>query len=212
MLSRAGKADPMDHRIHLKKTGGKKIHVDPGDTEGFFLYPGEIRKSGLKDDMILQDEELEAIRQEYAVPRARRRALGLLARKDMTASELREKLESSLNDSRSVAQVMDFVTGRRYIDDEAYVRDYVSSHRTRKSFRQIRQILLRKGIDEDLLQQVMEGEEDQTPEDIRRQVEKYARKFPDLDYPSEQKILAHFARKGYSVHTVRSVLRDLEDS
>ena len=212
MLSRAGKTDSMDHRIHLRETGGKKILVDPGDAEGFFLYPGEIRKSGLKDDMLLRDEELEAIRQEYAVPRARRRALGLLARKDMTARELMEKLEASLNDSRSIAQVMDFVTGHRYIDDEAYARDYISSHRTRKSFRQIRQILLRKGIEEDLLRQVMEEESDQSPEDIRRQVEKYARKFPELDYPSVQKILMHFGRKGYSLNTVRSVLRDLEGS
>ncbi|MBR5047113.1 MAG: hypothetical protein IKX76_02640, partial [Eubacterium sp.] len=99
----------MDYRIILKNTKGKKIYVDPQEEEGFFLYPGEVKKAGLKEGMILSGEDLRILREEYAVPRARRHALGLLARKDMTRQELEEKLEKSQNDSRSIAFAMEFV-------------------------------------------------------------------------------------------------------
>ena len=74
----------MDYHILLRHTDGKKIYVDPQEEEGFFLYPGEVRKAGLHDGDTVSGDRLRQIFEEYAVPRARRRALGLLAKKDMT--------------------------------------------------------------------------------------------------------------------------------
>ena len=201
----------MDYRIALRKTNGKKLYVDPVEEEGFFLYPGEVRKAGLKEGMIISGEDLSSIREEYALPRARRHALGLLARKDMTEKELLGKLEKSLNDSRSIASVMSFVKEHGYIDDVRYVEDYIYSHKGKKSYLQMKEILLRKGVSGDIIRRVMEEEGQQSAEDIRPLVEKYARKFPDLDYTSTRKILMHFGRKGYSIHTVQEVLRELQD-
>lgn len=200
----------MDYRIAIKKTKGKKLYVDPMEEEGFFLYPGEIRKAGLKEGMIISGDDLLAIHEEYAIPRARRYALGLLARKDMTQKELVEKLEKSLNDSRSIAAAMAFVTEHGYIDDERYVEDYIYSHKGKKSFLQIKEVLLRKGVAGDIIRRVIEEEGQQSAEDIRPLVEKYARKFPELDFTSTRKILMHFGRKGYSIHTVQEILRDLQ--
>ena len=187
------------------------MYVDPLEEEGFFLYPGEIRKAGLKEGMVISGEDLSAIHDEYAVPRARRHALGLLAKKDMTEKELVEKLEKSLNDTRSIAAAMAFVTEHGYIDDGRYAEDYIYSHRGKKSFLQMKEILLRKGIPGDVIRQAMEEEGQQSAEDIRPLVEKYARKFPELDYSSSQKILMHFGRKGFSIRTVQEVLRDLQN-
>lgn len=202
----------MDYRIAFRKTKGKKLYVDPQEEEGFFLYPGEIRKAGLKEGMVISEDDLLAIHAEYAVPRARRHALGLLAKKDMTEKELVEKLEKSLNDSRSIAAAMAFVTEHGYIDDRRYVEDYIYSHKGKKSFLQMKEILLRKGVPGDIIRLALEEEGQQSAEDIRSLVEKYARKFPELDYTSERKILMHFARKGYSVNTVREILQDMQDA
>ncbi len=202
----------MDYRIAFRKTKGKKLYVDPVGEEGFYLYPGEIRKAGLKEGMVISGDDLSAIHKEYAVPRARRHALGLLAKKDMTEKELVEKLEKSLNDSRSIAAAMAFVTEHGYIDDRRYVEDYIYSHKGKKSFLQMKEILLRKGIPGDVIRLVLEEEGQQSPEDIRPLVEKYARKFPELDYTSSRKILMHFARKGYSVNTVQEILRDMQSA
>lgn len=180
------------------------------EEEGFFLYPGEIRKAGLREGMTISGDDLLAIHEEYAIPRARRYALGLLAKKDMTQKEMVEKLEKSLNDSRSIAAAMAFVMEHGYIDDERYVEDYIYSHKGKKSFLQIKEVLLRKGVEGDIIRRVMEEEGQQSAEDIRPLVEKYARKFPELDYLSTRKILMHFGRKGYSIHTVQEIIRDLQ--
>ncbi len=202
----------MDYHILLRHTDGKKIYVDPQEEEGFFLYPGEVRKAGLHDGDVLSRDRFDQIFQEYAVPRARRRALGLLAKKDMTEKELWDKLEKSCNDSRSSAMAVAFVREHGYIDDEAYAKDYFYSHKGKKSFRQIRQNLLNKGIPSDILRKVEQEEGDQAPEDIYPLVVRYARKFPDLDYVSVRKIVAHFARKGYRTDTIMGIIRQIRES
>ena len=199
----------MNYQIRLRKTDGKKIYVDPQELEGFYLYPSEIKKAGLEDFMFLSDEKLSALHDSYAVPRAKKRALALLTKKDMTEKELMEKLEASLHDSHSIASAMSFMIEHSYIDDERYAQDYFYSHKKRKSFRRIKEELLQKGIPYDILQRVMEEEGEQREEDIRPLVIKYARKFPDLDHKAEQKIYMHFGRKGYSIEQVRNILADL---
>ena len=69
--------------IHLKENG-KKIYVDPEGEEGVFLYPGEIKREKLREKEQITGEELEMLRQKYAIPRAINRALGILVKKDCT--------------------------------------------------------------------------------------------------------------------------------
>lgn len=201
----------MEYKILIKETGSKKYYIDLQEEEGFYLYPGEIKKLGLKDGMILSEEAVRSIHQEYSVPRAKKRALGLLAKKDMTQKELVEKLESSLNDSRAIAAAMEFVTRHGYVDDEQYARDYLYFRRDRKSFRQIQEELSRKGISREILQILFEEEGDQSMEEIRPLVVKYAARFKELDYPSQQKICQHFGRKGYQVSQIRRILDELRE-
>ena len=111
----------MEYRIAIRKTKGKKLYVDPQEEEGFYLYPGEIRKAGLKEDMVISGDDLSAIHKEYAVPRARRHALGLLAKKDMTERELVEKQRelagnSSLSDEtaqRIASEIIEQLTEKK---------------------------------------------------------------------------------------------------
>ncbi len=201
----------MMYEILLKPTSSKKIYVDLQEEEGFYLYPGEIRKCGLKDGSILSEEEITRIHKEYAIPRAKKRALGLLTKKDMTQKELVEKLESSLNDSKSIAAAMAFVIDHGYVDDENYAKDYVYFHKNRKSFRRIREELTRKGIDRSILQNIFEEEGSQDKESIRPLVIKYCRKFPELDYTAVQKICMHFGRKGYQLETIRQIVDELKE-
>lgn len=200
----------MDYRITLKETGSKKVYVDPQEEEGFYLYPGEVRKAGLTDGMVMSEDAFWTIHQQYAVPRAKKRALGLLMKKDMTRQELVDKLESSLHDSRSITIAVEFMTEHGYIDEENYCRDYIYFRRGKKSFRQIREELSRKGIDRELLQRVFEEEGEQDVDEIRPLVLKYAKKFSELDYKNTQKICMHFGRKGYPVERVRDILSELE--
>ena len=196
----------MDYYIRLKETKGKKIYLDPEGMEGIYLYPGEIKKSGLSDGMLLSDRQIENLRVTYVLPRAKKRALGILVKRDQTTHELQQKLIQSLYDSRSVREALSYVEEAGYVDDLEYARSYLRSKRGRKSFRMIRLTLAGKGIPEDILCQVFEEEEPQGEEDVEPAVRKYARRFSHLDRTAREKICSHFYSKGYDIQLIREIL------
>ena len=77
----------MQYKITLTDTGKKKVYVNPGVREGIYLYPGEIKKLRLDDGSELEQDEFERIRLEYALPRAKHRAIAILAKRDKTEQD-----------------------------------------------------------------------------------------------------------------------------
>ena len=181
----------MSYTVTLRETDKKKVYVDPGIREGIYLYPGEIKKLKLLEGSMLEEDEFERIRLQYALPRAKHRAIAILAKRDKTEKELRDKLQQSLTDTKTLEETISYVRTCGYVDDVQYARDY---------------IYFKKGISSQVLETVFEEEGGQEMEDILMQVKKYMRRFPQLDYASRQKIYAHFARKGYNSELIREAM------
>lgn len=201
----------MVYTIKLTETDKKKVYVDPGVREGIYLYPGEIKKLKLEDGGELDEDEFDRIRLQYALPRARHRAIAILAKRDKTEKELREKLLQSLTDTQSLEDTIAYMKSCGYVDDMQYARDYIYFKKGRKSFLQIKMELQKKGIPSEILETVFEEEGGQQMEDILMQVKKYMKKFPELDFNSRQKIYAHFARKGYASDLIREAITQVEN-
>ena len=197
----------MVYEIRLCPTKGRKIYVDPVEREGIYLYPAEVRKAGLSDGRELTDTDLEELRRLYALPRAKKRALGILARRDKTEQELRDKLEESMTDTRSLDEAIDYLKQFGYVDDYHYASEYIYFKKKKKSFRQIRAELKRKGIPSDILERAFEECGGQKEEDLRSLFDKYIRRFEVFDSLAEQKTYAHFARKGYDRELIRGLVR-----
>lgn len=164
----------------------------------------------MQDGDYLGERELEQLRKEFAIPRAKKRALGLLQKKDYTEGELREKLKKSGNDAVSLDAALQFVLSHGYVDDMQYARDYISSKKGKKSFRKIQTELVRKGISSRLIALAFEEAGEQKEEDIRPLVERYLRKFPEWNEETMQKTCASFYRKGYAVRQIRQVMEGLQ--
>lgn len=199
----------MNYKIDIRKTNGRKYfvcHGDPGFEEGIYLYPGEIKKSKLKKDAEISEEDFEKIRLTLVVPRAKKRALGILAKRDRTESQLREQLEKNQYDYASIEDALYFMREHHYIDDERYVRDYIYSKKDKKSFRQIRFDLRRKGISQEVLDRIFEEEDGQSSQDLIPLIEKYVRRFSELDRAAKNKTYQHFARKGYQSDVIKEGL------
>ena len=196
----------MNYSVRLKETGGKKLYLDPEGYEGIYLYPGEIRESGLSDGMIISDADLEELRIKYVLPRAKKRAMGILLKQDKTIHELEEKLMDSQYDRRSAGEAVLFVREAGYVDDLEYARSYIRTKKKRKSFRMLKGILAQKGISRDILDQVFEEAGPQAREDVEDAVIKYARRFPELDRKARGKICSHFYAKGYDLDLIREIL------
>lgn len=96
----------MSYTVTLRETDKKKVYVDPGIREGIYLYPGEIKKLKLLEGSMLEEDEFERIRLQYALPRAKHRAIAILAKRDKTEKELRDKLQQSLTDTKTLEETI----------------------------------------------------------------------------------------------------------
>ena len=100
-----------------------------------------------------------------------------------------------------------------YINDAEYVRSFIDSRKEKKSKKEIYAALKQKGVDSDIIEQVLE-EMDYGEEDSRQAIEALMRKRnynPDsADLKEKQKLMGYLMRKGFRYEDVNSVLNSAD--
>ena len=171
-------------------------------------------QSGLKPGDQVSDQELFELIQASDARRAQEKALYLLEYRNYSKRELTEKIARTAA-SREAAQA---AAGRMeelgLIDDRRFGEDYAKELFSRKGYgaRRVAQELRRKGLDQELVQELVEkyGGPEQSGENIRRVLEK---KYPGLqaDEKVRRRAFAALQRLGYSYQEVREAMGQGED-
>ena len=171
-------------------------------------------QSGLKPGDQVSDQELFELIQASDARRAQEKALYLLEYRNYSKRELTEKIARTAA-SREAAQA---AAGRMeelgLIDDRRFGEDYARELFSRKGYgaRRVAQELRRKGLDQELVQELVEkyGGPEQSGENIRRVLEK---KYPgwQADEKVRRRAFAALQRLGYSYQEVREAMGQGED-
>lgn len=171
-------------------------------------------QSGLKPGDQVSDQELFELIQASDARRAQEKALYLLEYRNYSKRELTEKIARTAA-SREAAQA---AAGRMeelgLIDDRRFGEDYAKELFSRKGYgaRRAAQELRRKGLDQELVQELVEkyGSPEQSGENIRRVLEK---KYPgwQADEKVRRRAFAALQRLGYSYQEVREAMGQGED-
>lgn len=171
-------------------------------------------QSGLKPGDQVSDQELFELIQASDARRAQEKALYLLEYRNYSKRELTEKIARTAA-SREAAQA---AAGRMeelgLIDDRRFGEDYARELFGRKGYgsRRVAQELRRKGLDQELVQELVEkyGSPEQSGENIRRVLEK---KYPGWreDEKVRRRAFAALQRLGYSYQEVREAMGQGED-
>lgn len=171
-------------------------------------------QSGLKPGDQVSDQELFELIQASDARRAQEKALYLLEYRNYSKRELTEKIARTAA-SREAAQA---AAGRMeelgLIDDRRFGEDYAKELFSRKGYgaRRAAQELRRKGLDQELVQELVEkyGSPEQSGENIRRVLEK---KYPGwrADEKVRRRAFAALQRLGYSYQEVREAMGQGED-
>lgn len=171
-------------------------------------------QSGLKPGDQVSDQELFKLIQASDARRAQEKALYLLEYRNYSKRELTEKIARTAA-SREAAQA---AAGRMeelgLIDDRRFGEDYARELFSRKGYgaRRAAQELRRKGLDQELVQELVEkyGSPEQSGENIRRVLEK---KYPGWreDEKARRRAFAALQRLGYSYQEVREAMGQGED-
>lgn len=145
------------------------------------------------------------------VQQAKAYCLRLLVSLDRTESQLRTKLKQKGYSERAADEVISYVKGLHYLDDERYASYYIAAKSETRSRRQIIQDLQRRGVSRETIERQMEeaDEIDELPM-IRRWMEKKHFHPDQADEKETWKFYQFLQRKGFSSSNIRRALRDFD--
>ena len=139
-------------------------------------------------------------------------ALALLEFHDRTEWELSQKLRERGYGAEEIEETVLFLKEYRYLDDEAYVGRYIRSCAARKSRRQIRADLERKGVSREVIDLQLQEEAVDEDSQIRKLLEKKGYEPGKRLEPAEyRRIMGALGRRGFSGEAIRRVTESMRE-
>lgn len=137
---------------------------------------------------------------------ARECALFLLEYRDRTEQEMRNKLTEREYLPEEINEAIHFLKEYRYIDDAEYAKRYIRVYSARKSARQLRGELERRGVGRELIALALAEEPVDEEEQLRLLLQKKGYQPGQRMEPAAyRKLMAALARKGYSYELIRKL-------
>lgn len=186
----------------------KKVRIQINYEEYFALYKSEMRRFHIEEHCLMEEQAYAEIMGEILPKRARQRCLNLLARRNMTEMELRNKLKDNYYPSAIIDDTINLLVRNHLVDDEFYADNYVEVHQRNKSARQIKQELAGKGIDKETISRIIEENPIDEEQNIRRILVRKHFDTGNATMEERTKICGYLLRKGYDYDKVRRMLME----
>ena len=194
----------------------KKRRIYINYNSAFSLYVGEIFKYKIKKDLPMDEDIYNEIVNEILPKRAKLRAMNLLKDRDLTEYSLKQKLKEGYYPEDSIRIAIEYVKNYGYIDDRRYAENYVNFKSSTKSRYQIKNILLQKGLDKDLISEVCDEyyeNDDNNENSEKKLVEKLIlkRKIDIFNITREEKskLLGYLTRRGFQIELINGVINEI---
>ena len=206
--------------IEMTSLTKKKAKVLFEGGSSLVLYHGEIKRLGWSEDEEVDTAQYEKVRSETVEKRAKLYAMHLLQDQDRTEKELLDKLKRAQYDPDICRAALEYVKRFGYVDDERYAENYIHRCKGVKSARVIRQELVKRGIDSEVADSMLDEDLDDYDEEkaVLRLLKKRRYHPVSADEEDHQaaarerdRQLRYLASKGFSYATVRRVLDHWED-
>lgn len=194
--------------LTYKKGKGDKIHISI-EGEYFMTVDGMYFESlCLKNGQEIDRQKLLELKNQIEVRRAYNYAVSLLSRRDHSEKELLTKLKAK-GYAEGAEAALEKLRNSGCLDDERFANLYVRELIRLKNFgrKRIEQELYKKGIDRDIIREVLESAdfpEERLTDIIRR---KYMRRLNDEK--GVRRTVNSLMRLGYSYGEIRSALEEI---
>jgi len=182
------------------------------DGEYSFSIPeDEYFRLNLYEQKELTQSELDSIREQSGIKVARRNGIRLLASRDRSEQEVRERLILQGFDADVAEEAVLQLKSMGYINDSLFARKYVSDRLKLKpmSKKALAVELQRKGVQRELIDEVIgEYELDETSIAFRLAKKKFG-KYDASEPEVQRKIYSFLAYRGYCQDIIREVLQQM---
>lgn len=193
------------------KKNGKRMEIFVEETYIGFIYWQQIQEYGLEIDKPVSEAVLEEIHVEM-LKRGKRRVFYLLGRKDYSQKEIEDKLKQNGYIPEDITQIMSYFLHHNWINDQRYAESIVTYKADSKSRKAIFYDLMKKGIDKDVIDEVLENV---TINDFDSAMNALRKKFGrssnvnrlEDEIKLKKRMQSHLAQKGYAYDVVNTVMK-----
>ena len=173
-------------------------------TQNWYTVPELDIDPPVVDEKVIENR-IEELQKETELNKAKEKALRLLSLRAHSKKELRDKINNSSNEdvAREIADKMEdlgLVNDRNFAD--AYAKELFTKKMYSSS--RIRYELEKKGISDDIIDDIMGSCEFDERENIERILEK--KRFEKDDEKQYRRVVAYCQRMGYSWNDIKSVI------
>jgi len=170
-----------------------------------------IVRLGISAGGKLGEADLEQLKQEAELAEAKETGFRLLAVRARTVADLRKRLEARKFSARAISETIRMLQQQGLLDDEAYAKQFVHDCLTMRPMgaRRIILELCRRGVDEELVRDVVNSLVDQATETraalraARQRLERLKKLDEDA---ARHKVRAFLARRGFDEDVIDDVV------
>ncbi|NWG39023.1 MAG: recombination regulator RecX [Hydrogenophilaceae bacterium] len=151
---------------------------------------------------------MSVVKKEGKLPPLRDRAMAYLARRDHTPLELARKLQHAGYEEDDIQTVLDELSQRGWLSSHRFAENYVTQKLERFGGQKLAYELRQKGVEESVVQQVLEETKDT---ELERAREVWRKKFgkPPADQKEKARQIRFLQSRGFSAETIsRAMHRD----
>lgn len=196
-------------QVEEYKKNRYKVCMDDGTH--LILYKGDMRRFGIAEGIEIPMEQYEVLYHEVLGKRVKKRALALLEKMDRTEKGLYDKLKEQDYPNELIEEAISYVKQYHYIDDQRYAQNYISYHQNGKSRMRLKQDLLRKGVQKEIIEQaLLECYCQNELEQIEQIMQKKGYSPQEADRKQMQKMYGYLARKGFKNDDILRAMKSSE--
>lgn len=174
----------------------------------FTLDTRTLQEEGIRKGVEVSDEQLHNLVIMSEHRRAKEKALYFLGFRDHTRKELFSKLKRTESENAAEYAVNKMIE-LGFVDEERFARNYAEQLITVKhlSIRGVRQKLFEKGVERDIIDEVLEEFEIDPQENIRALIERKYERYLN-DEKGVKKTVSALQRMGYNWSDINAVIRE----
>ena len=174
----------------------------------FTLDTRTLQEEGIRKGVEISDEQLHSLVIKSEHRRAKEKALYFLGFRDHTRKELFNKLKRTESEKAAEYAVNKMIE-LGFVDDERFARNYAEQLINVKhlSIRGVRQKLFEKGVERDIIDEVLEELEVDPQENIRSLIERKYERYLN-DEKGVKKTVSALQRMGYNWSDINAVIRE----
>lgn len=198
-------------KLNFKQGKGNKIHIHIDGEYRMTADSDFVSSLGYGENYEMNEEELANLERAVSSRRAFNKATDLLSRRDHSERELLLKLRQR-GFKEEAEEAVEKLKYYGYIDDRRFVENYVKELIRVKHYgkRRISDELYRKGIDREIISEILENTEFDENEIVSLIEKKYYRYLSDEK--GIKKTVSALMRMGYSYGEIKEALKAVSEA